>query len=81
MRNGRIVITEQRLSQHTIPWLVGLLIHDIILVVVLTIAAAKTRKIKNPDLEDTKKVSAFSFWFLVTIVTGLSYWYILRCDL
>ena len=78
MKNGHLVIAEQCQSQYTIQWSVGLLLHNIILAVVLIIAAVMTRKIKQPDFKDTKKVSAFSFFFFVTMVIGLSYWYILR---
>jgi len=77
-RDGQLVINELCESQHMLKWLVGLLIHNILLALTLIVAAVMTRKIKQPDFKDTKKITAFSCWFLVTMVIGLSYWYILR---
>ena len=76
-RNGRKEITEICQSMSAIQYLLGLLIHIVILGIALFIVAVKTRSIQLKDFKDSTKIIAFSFWFLLTATVGLSYWFIL----
>lgn len=78
IEDGYLFVAEQCESKHTIQWLIGLLIHTLVLSVVLIIFAILTRKVDIKDFKDTKKVSVLSFLVVITTACTLFYWYFLR---
>ena len=75
VRGGYVFVTEQCRSNHTIQWLLGLLIYLVVISLLLVVAGILTRNVKH---KNTKKVSALSFVVVFTLSLILSYWYILR---
>ena len=78
VKNGHLFVTEQCVSKHTIEWLLGLLVYLALISILLIIVAILTRKIKHENFKDTKKISALSFFVVLTLSFTLSYWYITR---
>ena len=78
VRGGYVFVIEQCRSNHTIQWLLGLLIYFLVISLFLVVVGILTRNVKHKNFKDTKKVSALSFAMVFTLSVVLSYWYILR---
>lgn len=78
IRDGYLFVNEECVSKYTLRWLLGLLVYLILISIALTTTAILTRKIQQRNFKDTKKISALSFMFVLTISIILSYWYTFR---
>ncbi len=74
---GHRYIMERCQSETAIQWLLGLLVHIIILALALLVAAIKTRNIMLADFKDSGQIRGFSLCFFLTTSAGLLYWYTL----
>ncbi len=72
------MVMEQCSSKYLLTWHSLLIIYLAILLLSLSVIAIKTRKIRERNFKDTKKVNGFIF--IIILLTGMtiSYWYILR---
>ena len=68
---------KQCLSDHLTIWLPLLVIYIILLFLVLAIVAVKSRKIRQINFKDTKKVNMFVFCLFFDILLPLSFWWLL----
>ena len=76
--DGQVVTTEQCRSQHTIEWLLGLLIYLVLISLGVLVAVTLTRNVHNENFKDTKKASALGYIMILSLAIILSYWFLLR---
>ena len=69
---------KQCLSDHLTIWLPLLVVYVILLFLVLATVAIKSRKIRQINFKDTKKVNMFVFCLFFDILLPLSFWWLLE---
>ena len=76
--SGKMLSAQQCASNSYTLWLILAYGYSGVLGICLIIAAIKTRKIERDNFKDTKKVCAFVFFLLYTIVVTGGLWGVLR---
>ena len=71
-------IQKQCLSDHLTIWLPLLVLYVVLLFLVLATVAIRTRKIRQKNFKDTKKVNMFIFCLFFDILLPLSFWWLLE---
>ena len=75
--SGKVLFAQQCVSNSYTLWLILAYGYSGVLGICLIIAAIKTRKIERDNFKDTKKVCAFVFFLLCTIVVTGGLWGVL----
>ena len=71
-------IQKQCLSDHLTIWLPLLVLYVVSLFVILVTVAIRSRKIRQKNFKDTKKVNMFIFCLFFDILLPLSFWWLLE---
>ena len=68
---------KQCMSDHLTIWLLLLVLYVVSLLLVLATVAIRSRKIRQKNFKDTKKVNMFIFCLFFDILLSLSFWWLL----
>ena len=71
-------IQKQCISDHLSIWLPLLVLYTLVLLLALVIIAIRSRKIRENNFKDTKKVNMFIFCLFFDIILPLSFWWLLE---
>lgn len=71
-------IQKQCLSAYLTAWLPLLVLYVVVLFLILVVVAIRSRKIRDKNFKDTKKVNMFIFCLFFDILLPLSYWWLLE---
>ena len=76
--NGYILVEKDCISKYKTVWIGVLCLYLLVLSLVLTIVAIKTRKVRLQNFKDTKKVNILLFIICLVTTLTYAYWFLLQ---